>query len=348
MKNLFTKLFFSVLFLMFLIHSTTCANVYYDGIDISHYQGTVDFSEVATTRQAVYIKAGEGSDYVDSQFSENHQGATAAGLDYGFYYYVTATSTTEAINQAIAFSDLITGIDYTLRPAMDFESFSTLSTTEINAIALAFLTKLEELTGVVPAIYSDAYNVETVWSATLSDYPLWVAAYEDLSTPQDYELPDNDVWTSWSGYQYSDSTQISGISGNVDSDIFTTALFLSDTTDTSDSDSDTSDSSDSDTSSTSKTSITYTVKKGDTLWGISQKYDVSITNLVTTNGIANPDFIAIDEVLKIPISQTYIVQSGDTLFGIANAFQTSVSALATTNQISNINLIYVGEVLQIP
>lgn len=340
MKIKASKFFSTLLLSIFFVNSIAYANTYYNGIDISHYQGDIDFNAVATSCEAVYIKAGEGNDIIDSKFADNYKGAAAAGLDYGFYYYVTATSTTEAKTQAIVFANLISDIPYTLRPAMDFESFSTLSTLEINAIALAFLTQLEELTSIVPAIYSDAYNVETVWNETLSPYPLWVAAYENLSNPQNYVLPDNDVWTSWSGYQYSDAEKISGISSDVDGDIFTNALCISDTDET--------DSTDSTEDANHETEFTYIVKKGDTLWGISQKYHVAIADLVSTNSIANQNLIVVGEVLEIPGSQVYTIKSGDTLSGIATLFHTSVSALATINQIANVNLIYVGETLQIP
>lgn len=140
-------------------------NSIYKGIDVSHYQGNIDFDEVKNDGiEAVYIKVGEGDSYVDSKFEKNYKAAIDANLDFGFYYYVTATTIEDAKTQAIKFASIIQDISYTLKPAMDFEEFDELSKEERNDIAIAFLEKLEKITGVTPVVYSDAYNVEILWS----------------------------------------------------------------------------------------------------------------------------------------------------------------------------------------
>lgn len=330
------------------------AQTYEKGIDISTYQGEVDFTKVKSDGiTGIYIRAGEGESIVDGRFEENYKGAEEVNLDYGFYFYVTATSVSDAQTQGKRFADLISGLAYTLRPAMDFETFGDLSTAESNEIALAFLEELEKETGVTPVIYSDADNVENRWNSSLSGYPLWVAAYENLSTPEDYDLPENTVWTSWSGYQYTDSLTVEGISGDVDGDIFTSALFISQSDEQSDStENDTSDTSDkSDISdSDSTTGSSYTVKKGDTLTKIAEKYNVTVDELVTYNKIINKNLIYIGEQIKIPTTSqvvTYTVKSGDTLWQIAKGYDITVTSIAEENQISNVNMIYVGEVLKI-
>lgn len=324
--NYYQKLFSSIFLSVQLLTSVCFADEYYDGIDVSSYQGVIDFSEIPSNYEAIYIRAGGGDDFVDEKFQENYENAQNYDLYFGFYYYVTASTIEQAQNQATAFATLIENIDYSLRPAMDFENFSSLTTDEINDIGLAFLLKLEELTKITPVIYSDAYNVETYFINTdFSKYPLWVADFANLDDPNSYVLPTNNLWTSWSGYQYTDNLEISGISDKVDGDIFKSALFLSEKT---------------------NNSANYTVKSGDTLWKISNMYDISIDNLVEINNISNPNLIYVGEVLKI--SQTdYIVKSGDTLTAIAQKFNTTVSKIATFNNIENINLIYVGELLKI-
>lgn len=60
--------------------------------------------------------------------------------------------------------------------------------------------------------------------------------------------------------------------------------------------------------------VTYTVKAGDTLWSISQKYNISVDTLKAFNGLTS-NLIIIGQVLKIPMSNTvYIVKAGDTIF----------------------------------
>ncbi len=350
---MYIKLFLSILLVIPLFTSVSYASEYTKGIDISSYQGSVEFSDLPSEYKALYIRAGGGDDFVDTRYEENYTAAETKGLDYGFYYYVTATTVSEAQTQATAFAKLIEGTEYTLRPAMDFEDLSALTVNEINDIGLAFLQKLEELTEVTPAIYSDAYNVEVNFTnADFTKYPLWIAEYSQLDDPSSYVLQYTEVWSDWSGYQYADTLEIEGISGDVDGDIFKSALFITEESKDSDTSSDTDESTDPDTSSDSDkkdTTTSYTVKSGDTLWAISRAYDVSVDQLVKLNNISNPDLIYVGEELKITksVHSYYTVKSGDTLTAIAAKYDTTITKLVKLNNIKNANLIYVGEILQI-
>ena len=100
--------------------------------------------------------------------------------------------------------------------------------------------------------------------------------------------------------------------------------------------------------------ITYTIKRGDTLWGISIKYGVTIQNLVNWNNIKNPNLIYTGNTLKIYVNREdnngiikYVIQRGDNLNRIALKFGTTVRRLVQINGIQNPNLIYAGHVLYI-
>ena len=103
-----------------------------------------------------------------------------------------------------------------------------------------------------------------------------------------------------------------------------------------------------------KLSETYTVKPGDTLYGISNQYGVSVTELAELNNIKG-DNLKIGEVLKIPSNTgsnpnnmfMYTVKSGDTLYKIAIKYNTTVDAIKNLNYLKNDNLT-VGTVLRIP
>jgi LysM repeat protein len=94
-------------------------------------------------------------------------------------------------------------------------------------------------------------------------------------------------------------------------------------------------------------SSSYVVKSGDTLSKIAQEHDTSVTALVDTNDISNPDRIYIGQELVIPGSNTYLVQPGDTLGRIARKTGTTVAVLAEANGITNPNRLYVGTQLQL-
>ncbi|MBQ4099973.1 MAG: hypothetical protein IJC83_00340, partial [Oscillospiraceae bacterium] len=190
-------------------------NIIYNGIDVSVFQGDIDFDDVETSNiNIVYIRAGIGNEQ-DENFTSNYQKAKAAGLDFGFYFYVTADNTNEAEEQAEFFANLIKGTGYTAIPAMDFEEFEGKTNAEINEIGLAFIERLATLTSQTPMIYTDADAATNIWSNSFAIYPLWIADYNGGETP-----PTNNPWNDWSGYQYSDSGRVSGISTTVDLDKF--------------------------------------------------------------------------------------------------------------------------------
>ncbi|UWG09270.1 MAG: Mannosyl-glycoprotein endo-beta-N-acetylglucosaminidase [Bacteriophage sp.] len=104
----------------------------------------------------------------------------------------------------------------------------------------------------------------------------------------------------------------------------------------------------------SKNYIEYTVKSGDTLSEIAQKYNTTYQKIAQDNNISNPNLIYPNQKLKIytDVSQEtneiiYIVKSGDTLSEIAQKFNTTYQKIAKDNNISNPNLIYPNQKLVI-
>lgn len=318
----------------------TAARIY-QGIDVSRYQGTINFEQVkAHGIEVVYIRAGEGYDYIDSYFERNYKNALNAGLKIGYYHYVTASNTTEAKQQAEFFYTLIKGKTIDCYPAMDFEVFPGLSDAEINEIARAYLETLSRLLGYSAAIYTDVNNIETLWDSSLSQYPLWVAEY-GTGTPQSIGS-----WTKWSGFQYSDMGNVNGIRGYVDLDYFKDSMFIAP------SERPEPEPMPEPAPDPNPTDQTYTVAAGDTLSSIAARYRTTVAELAALNNILNPNRIYPGQVLTIttysaPVSP-YTVRSGDTLSSIAARFDTSVQELVSINNISNPNRIYPGQVLRLP
>ena len=99
---------------------------------------------------------------------------------------------------------------------------------------------------------------------------------------------------------------------------------------------------------------TYTVKRGDTLYGISNQFGVSAVDIANLNNLKD-SIIQIGQVLNIPISQgtnpsstfTYTVKKGDSLYSIAKVYETTVDAIIKQNNLTS-NVLSIGQQLIIP
>lgn len=99
-------------------------------------------------------------------------------------------------------------------------------------------------------------------------------------------------------------------------------------------------------STTPSSNNTYTVKSGDTLYAIANKYNTTVDNLKSLNGLTS-NLLQIGQVLNIPSStNTYIVKSGDTLYSIAKRYNTTVDRIKSLNGLTS-NLLQIGQVLKI-
>lgn len=315
----------------------------YDGIDVSEWQGDINFAEVkASGIDIVYIKCSEGTNYIDPYFRTNYTRAKENNLNIGFYHFLTATNEENAIYEARFFASVINGLDSDCRLAMDFEVFDGLSVDEINDISFTFLSEVQRLTQKEVVIYSDAFNARNTFSNRLSaEYPIWVAEYG-------VEEPENGNWSTWIGFQYTNQGRIPGISGYVDRDFFTSDIFLSDTTTI----------TVPDTPKPEVNTNYVVVKRGDTLSEIAQMYNTSYQYLAKINNIINPNLIFVGERIYIPtleksnIGDTnhilYIVKRGNNLTQISRLYNVSIESIVELNEISNPNLIFAGELLRIP
>ena len=322
---------------LFLFNTTTYA---LEGIDVSEFQGNIDFKHVKDYGiEVVYIRSSASHSYIDAKFERNYREAKSNNLKIGFYHYVTARTIEEAREQARFFASVITGKEADCLLAMDFEVFTGLSKEEVNAISHAFLETIEELTGKKTIVYSDAYNASRVFDKSISEkYPLWIAEYE-------VERPEISHWKDWTGWQYTDRGRIPGIRDDVDRDIYKETIFFNDNSAIKNPDVDDKDKT--------KT-IHYRIKKGDTISHIARKHNVSIKKIIDDNKLNNPNVICPDQVLEITVdfkysvtsvgeNATYIVKKGDTLTRIAKIYNVNISNLVTWNDIKNPNLIYPNE-----
>ena len=318
----------------------------YKGIDVSNWNGYIDYREVKRDGiEVVYIKSSQGDNITDAYFRTNYDNAKRNGLKIGFYHFLTARTTDEARKEADYFCSVISGTEPDCRLAMDFEQFGDLDRRQINEISKVFLERVEELTKKELIIYSDLSNARDIFDRELArKYPLWIAEY-GVSTPSD-----NGKWDRWVGFQFTDMGRVRGIRGFVDRDDFTEDVFLSDKRKI-----------EKRENNTNKI-ITYTVKRGDTLSKIAQMFGTTVREITGLNGIRNRNLIYVGEKLKVDVTRNlndikkttfetkhaiYTIKKGDTLSQIARDFDVSIKSISNLNEISNIDLIFAGKRLRI-
>lgn len=186
------------------------------GIDISHWNGNINFQRVKNAGiQFVIIKAGgsdSGNGYKDSMFETNYTKAKAAGLYVGTYYFVGKQFITKenGIADAKKFYDIIKGKTFTMPVCLDLEATSPANKTGATEATVAFCDYMESL-GYYATIYSstDSGFQERLDCSKLTAFDKWVASWK--STKPTY--PD-----SFGMWQYSSKGNVDGIEGNVDLD----------------------------------------------------------------------------------------------------------------------------------
>lgn len=329
---------------------TPISNLEYQGIDVSNWQGYIDYSEVKRSGiEVVYIKASQGTNIKDAYFEINYENAKANGLKVGFYHFLTATNTEEAEQEARFFASVISGKTPDCKLVMDYETFGGVGVQEANEIAQVFLETTKRLTNKDIIIYSDLSNSQSRFSSELAEnYELWLAYYSGEERLRGIETR----WNNYIGLQYLDRGRINGISGAVDLDSFSEEIFLDETSEV--------PITENPTGTINTETITYTVQRGDTLWAIARRYGTTSGEIAEINNISNPNLIYPGQELRIPTNSTtegeetrgtgdiiYTVQRGDTLSRIAREYNVTVAHIVELNDITNPNLIYPGEKLRI-
>jgi GH25 family lysozyme M1 (1,4-beta-N-acetylmuramidase) len=184
-----------------------------EGIDVSTYQGTIDWTKVKASGRAWAIaRVGDGLGN-DNQFAANWAGMKTVGMVRGVYQFFRPGS------DPIAQADLLLGKigtlgDGDLAPALDIEVTDGQSNATITANMTKWLQHVEAKTGRVPLIYTSPGFWSSLGNPNFGHYTLWVANWQ-VSCPS---VPSG--WTAWPFWQYADNGTVPGISGAVDLDRF--------------------------------------------------------------------------------------------------------------------------------
>ncbi|HYI23739.1 MAG TPA: glycoside hydrolase family 25 protein [Candidatus Limnocylindrales bacterium] len=194
---------------------------YLPGIDISHWQGSVDWAQVkADGIRYVFAKVTEGNTFVDDRYALNKSGATAQGIAFGAYHFAQpGGGTADAIAEADHFIANAALGGKNLLPVLDMESHNDLSPKALRRWARAWLDRVEARLGVKAIIYTDFYfwrgEVGNPTSFAQAGHPLWIARYGASEPTVPAEEWAGEGWTLW---QHTNKGSVAGIAGNVDLD----------------------------------------------------------------------------------------------------------------------------------
>ncbi|MBQ4589268.1 MAG: glycoside hydrolase family 25 protein [Bacteroidaceae bacterium] len=185
------------------------------GIDVSHYQGDINWKMLEQTRQGqfpiqfIFMKATEGGDYSDDRFTANFDSARAHGFIRGAYHFYNPK--TDANKQADFFIQSVKLEPGDLPPVLDIEKKGK-DMKKLQSDLKLWLRKVENHYGVKPIIYA-SYKFKTRYlnDSVFNTYPYWIAHYYVDSVRYEGD---------WKFWQHTDVGTLPGIEEKVDLNVF--------------------------------------------------------------------------------------------------------------------------------
>lgn len=325
------------------------------GVDVSVWQTNVDWKKLKSNGvEFAIIRAGFGcnASQIDKMFKTHINGASAANIAVGIYWFGYAYTVDMAKKEADVCHSIIKAYKnkITLPVFYDWEYDSaryaknngvTPTKKLVTDMTIAFMDRIKSY-GYKTGYYTNIDYMKNMYDYNrVKGYDLWMAYYNN-------EKPDYECTIQ----QYTSTGRVGGFSGNLDLNWMYKSYGKTAPTKP----------ATQEKTETKKTETVYTVKSGDTLSSIANKYGTTYQNLAKYNNIKDPNKIYTGQKIKIPgktteksstktepvKTKTYVVKSGDTLASIAEKYNTTYYVLAKYNNLSNPNLIYPGQKIKIP
>lgn len=191
------------------------AEEYMLGIDVSHWQGDINWQRVnAAGYKYAWIKATQGDHWTDPKIEVNSMGAEHAGLKVGYYHYLDTEHGASATRQSYHFNQVTKTLAApTLGVALDIEKQTELSREDYTAMCQQVAYAMDVVRGGL-AIYTSKRIVDRDLKPDhdLGKYPLWAPRYNTTNTPPD--VPTG--WDKWSIWQYTSKGSVDGVESNCD------------------------------------------------------------------------------------------------------------------------------------
>lgn len=210
------------------------ANANVRGPDVSSYEhdngASLNWNALRRVDGAsfAFIKATEGGGYSNPYFRSDMAGARKHGLIRGAYHFARPSGgtnreiTRNATAEAVQFGHAIGSLNGpgNLAPVLDLEDAGSLSQRQLQLWVSTWLKKMTNLTGRLPIIYTGVsfWEESMANSRAYAAYPLWLASY---GVPRPKMVGG---WKTYTFWQYTESSQISGSVGNTDISVFNGSL----------------------------------------------------------------------------------------------------------------------------
>ncbi|MEP7323045.1 MAG: GH25 family lysozyme [Saprospiraceae bacterium] len=182
------------------------------GIDVSHFQGKVDWEQVKEQNVLfAFIKATEGLDHCDTMFYVNWKSLKLTDIKRGAYHFFIPNLDPKLqaenfmMNVSLQNGDLPPVLDMEVTDYNDPDALVENIRTWLNLMSIAYKTK--------PILYTNLKAYFRFIAGRFDDYPVWIARYSDRAP----DLGNNKDWAFW---QYANSGKIEGIREDVDFDAF--------------------------------------------------------------------------------------------------------------------------------
>lgn len=199
-----------------------------EGIDVSHYQGSPNWTKVQNAGiHFVFAKASEARTWRDPNYAANKKAAEALAIPFGAYHFARPGSGSgDAVAQADNFLAAASLVGNNLAPVLDLEVSGGLGVTKLTRWTKSWLNEVQAKLGVKATIYTSpafwkTYMGNSTWFAD-NGYRLWIANW-GVSQPR---VPANNWgghgWTFW---QYDNCGSVPGITGCVDRDRYAGSNF---------------------------------------------------------------------------------------------------------------------------
>lgn len=306
------------------------------GIDVSYYQGNIDFKKVKNSGinfviiRIGYTGYGTGKKQAtDKKFQTYYTDAKAAGIPVGGYFFGRGVSSEEGKKEAEYVLSLIKGKTFEYPIFYDTEDtyYQSKASKKANTDAVIAFCDTIKAAGYKTGVYaSKSWFSDHLEDNRLVNYDHWVAQYNTKVTY-------TGKYTMW---QYSSKGSVSGIAGNVDLDYCYVDYVGGNTATTT-------------PPTTQKKTVAEIAKEVmEGKWGNGEDRKAKLT-------AAGYNYNEVQDYVNKTYYNTstskdtiYIVKAGDTLSGIASKYGTTYQELAKYNNISNPNIIKVGQQIKIP